>query len=185
MGWCLKPREGSTSGKASRVARDHRCLLFDWGDTLMRDITEFDGPMATWPRVQVIPYAHEILRELRPSWTICLATNATASSESDIWAALRRVSLDEVVDKIYCFRRIGYKKPALEFFTYILNDLRMNSAQVIMIGDAFETDVRGANQAGIRAIWFNERSAESRHGLMYDTIHTLRELPQALNRFAL
>lgn len=150
----------------------------------MRDIPQFNGPMVTWPRIEVIPHAIETLKILRDSWTLCLATNAVASSESEIWAALRRVSLDEMLDKVYCFRRIGYKKPAREFFTYILNDLQLNCAQVIMVGDAFETDVSGANQAGIRAIWFNERSPESRSGKLYHTIHDLRELPQALNIFA-
>ncbi len=125
------------------MPRNNRSLLFDWGDTLMRDIPEFDGPMANWPRVEVIPYARETLRALRPSWTLCLATNAAASSEGEIWAALRRVGLDEMFDQVYCFHRIGYKKPAKEFFTYILNDLQLNAAQVIMVGDAFETDVRG------------------------------------------
>ena len=27
------------------------CLLFDWGDTLMRDFKEFDGPMKDWRRL--------------------------------------------------------------------------------------------------------------------------------------
>jgi FMN phosphatase YigB (HAD superfamily) len=49
-----------------------------------------------------------------------------------------------------------------------------------MIGDSFEKDVLGANQAGIRAIWFNARTTQSRTGSLYRTIHDLRDLPIAL-----
>jgi len=159
--------------------RATRCLLFDWGDTLMRDL-KLPGPMAAWERVEAMPYAVEVLAALRPHWTLALATNATDSDEAAIWAALHRAGLGHFLDKVYCFRRIGRRKPSAEFFAYILNDLQADRARVIMIGDDFETDVLGANRAGLRATWLNERSPEERVGEMYSTIHDLRALPAAL-----
>jgi FMN phosphatase YigB (HAD superfamily) len=52
-----------------------------------------------------------------------------------------------------------------------------------MVGDNFEADVLGANRSGIRAVWFNEQGDETRTGEMYQTIHDLRSLPQALETF--
>ena len=156
------------------------CLLFDWGDTLMRDDPNASGPMFTWDHVEVMPYAFQVLTSLRSEWLIALATNAVDSDEIDIRKALQRVDLDSLIDKVYCFRQIGYKKPSSEFFKFILNDLKLNSSQIVMIGDKFENDILGANQFGIRAIWFNAQSNESKTSKMYRTIHDLNELPNVL-----
>lgn len=161
----------------------NRCILFDWGDTLMRDFPEFNGPMFTWPRVEVLPDACEITARLHTSWIVGLATKAAVSEESDIRMALERVGLNSYLDKIYCFRKIGHKKPSPDFFKYILEDLGMTSGQVIMVGDNFQTDVLGANNNGIRAVWFNEKSKEVKKGQMYRTIHDLKSLPEILKAF--
>jgi putative hydrolase of the HAD superfamily len=156
------------------------CLLFDWGDTLMRDNLNASGPMFTWDHVEVMPHAYQVLTSLRSEWLIALATNAVDSDEIDIRKALQRVDLDALVDKVYCFRRIGHKKPSSEFFKFILNDLKLNLSQIVMIGDKFENDILGANQFGIRAIWFNTQSVDSKTSNMYCTIHDLNELPNVL-----
>jgi HAD superfamily hydrolase (TIGR01509 family) len=162
------------------IPRESRCVLFDWGDTLMQDLAEFEGPMVTWPRVAVVPHAEEALAELRGTWTLALATNAAASDEKDIWAALRRVGLDRYLDKVYCLRGVGHQKPSPEFFEHILEDLGIERSRVLMVGDSFERDVLGANRCGIRAIWLNENTEEAREGEMYRTIHSLRSLPRAI-----
>jgi len=149
----------------------------------MRDLPGYDGPMATWPRVEAMPHAAETLATLQSGWLIALATNAAASDETQIRAALARVGLAHYFDAIYCFRAIGYKKPSAEFFAYILNDLGIPATSAIMIGDDFETDVVGANRCGIRAVWLNTVSNEARRGEMFETIHDLSELPQALAGF--
>lgn len=156
-----------------------RCLLLDWGDTLMLDFPQFNGPMATWPQVEMVQGADEVLRKLRSTWRLVLATNAVDSSDVEIRKALSRVGLDVLIEEIYCFGRVGYRKPSPEFFAFILRDLRLKPDDVIMVGDSLENDVLGANRAGIHAVWLNHGSGE-RRGAMYRTIHKLSELPIAL-----
>jgi putative hydrolase of the HAD superfamily len=163
------------------MSSQHGCILFDWGNTLMQDFTEFDGPMYTWPQVEVMPHALEVMAELIPHWSFALATNAADSGEKDIWAALHRVGLDRYIDKVYCFRKINHKKPSLEFFAYILNDLRIDPMDAIMVGDNFEVDVLGANRAGLYAIWLNRLDEKCIKAANHTTIHDLRELPLAVN----
>ena len=167
----------------SGIARESRCVLLDWGDTLMRDFPEFSGAMDAWPHVEVIPNVKEVLAELRPQWTLALATNSIDSDETAIWKALDRVGLCALLDKVYCFQTIGHSKPAPSFFDYIVKDLGMDKCHMVMVGDGFEKDVLGANQSGIRGIWFNESSAEVRVGKMYKTIFDFRSLPGALAAF--
>ena len=159
-----------------------RCILFDWGDTLMRDFSEFSGPMSTWPRVEAIPHASDVLVRLHDAWVVGLATNAADSDEADIWAALRRVGLDAWIDSIYCFRSVGHPKSSPAFFEHILNDLRVDRENVIVVGNDFKTDVLGANRAGIRAVWLNEQTGETKVGEMHTTIHSLDGLPSMLER---
>jgi HAD superfamily hydrolase (TIGR01509 family) len=166
-----------------QLQRVNRCLLFDWGDTLMRVFPEFDGPMVAWPMVEAMPFAGQVLTELRIRSMLVLATNAANSEEAEIRAALDRVGLDQLLDKVYCYRRIGHKKPSKEFFEYILVDMGVEPSRAIMVGDDFEADVVGANDCGIRAIWYNPRTAEKHESAMHQTIHDLRSLPQVLDSF--
>ena len=159
------------------------CLLFDWGDTLMRDFKEFSGPMKDWPRVETLPGAADMLAVLHPDWTLAVATNAEDSAEADIRAALQRVELDRWLDRVYCFKNIGYKKPSREFYQYILDDLKLSARSVFMVGDNLAADVLGANACGIRAIWFNPHSLVIRKGDLHRTIHTLAALPALLEDF--
>jgi HAD superfamily hydrolase (TIGR01509 family) len=136
--------------------------------------------MKDWPHVQAVPGAAEMLAALRPYWTLALATNANDSAEADIRAALQRVNLDRLLDKVYCSMQIGHKKPSLEFYQYILDDLKLNPRLICMVGDNYKADVLGANACGMRAIWFNEHSLVVQENNLQRTIHDLRALPDIL-----
>jgi HAD superfamily hydrolase (TIGR01509 family) len=162
---------------APALAAGHRrCLLLDWGNTVMRDYPAFTGPMYRWPRVELIPAVAEALTGIRERWRVGLATNAADSREWEIRAALRRAEIETLFDRVYCFHGIGHRKPSPEFFATILADLDIGASEAVMVGDDFESDILGANQAGLRAIWFNERTTENRSGTMYRTMHGFQSL---------
>ena len=159
------------------------CILFDWGDTLMRVFPEFSGPMKDWLRVEAVSGAVDVLSALHVDWTLALATNAADSDEEDIRLALRRVGLELWLEKIYCFKAIGHKKPSPEFFNYILEDLGLSAGQTVMVGDDYVADVLGANRCGLRAVWLNERTDEEHKNKKQRTIHELGALPDLLPEF--
>ena len=169
----------------SRTARESQCVLFDWGDTLMRDFPEFSGPMTAWPHVEALPNVKELLVKLRPQWTLALATNSVDSDETAIWEALDRVGIRSLLDKVFCFQTIGHSKPSPDFFDYIVKDLGMDRCRMVMVGDGFEKDVLGANRSGIRGIWFNESSDEVKVGKMHKTIFDFLSLPNILASFGI
>ena len=160
--------------------RESRCLLLDWGDTVMRVFSEYEGPMFDWPRVEAVDGIRETLTRLRPDWTIVLATNAADSEEREIWSALARAGLDELIDRVYCFRGVGHRKSAPEYFEQILANLEIEPNRAVMVGDDFEADIMSANRSGIRAIWFHEDGTDDKTGAMHRTIHDLAELPETL-----
>ena len=146
----------------------------------MKVFPEFSGPMVDWPEVAAAPYAAQVLAELHPHCILALATNARDSREDQIWSALERACLSVHLDKVYCYQNIGQLKPARQFYEYILMDLQLPAEQVIMVGDDWQADVLGANQASLRAIWLNTHDAEQRSGPQFQTIHTLAGLIEAL-----
>ncbi len=159
-----------------------KCVLFDWGNTLMRCFPEFHGPMHAWPKVEVIPGAEKMLAQISDGRIIGLATNAADSTEPEIRNALCRVSLNSLINKIYCFRNIGSPKPSRGFFEHILHDLSLGPGEIAIVGDDFERDIVGANSHGIYGFWLNMENSQRRIGRMHDTIYTLRDLPDALAR---
>ena len=47
--------------QTSTLNREARCILLDWGDTVMRVFPENAGPMFTWPRVEELDGIKEVL----------------------------------------------------------------------------------------------------------------------------
>ena len=151
-------------------------VLFDWGDTVMRDHPEITIPMVEWETVEVIEGITEVLAYLHSSGRrIVLATSAAISDEKQIRGALARGGLDSYFSHIYCFKNTDLPKGE-EFYRYILNDLHISASNALMVGDGFEKDVLTANAAGIFAIWFNPRSDETRKDELHLTVHSMWEL---------
>lgn len=151
-------------------------VLFDWGDTVMRDDPAASAPMVEWQTVEVVADIAEVLAYLHSCGRrIGLATSASLSDENQIRGALRRVGLDEYFSRIYCFKNTGLSKGEA-FYRHILSDLGIPAAEVLMVGDGFEKDIQAANAVGIVAIWFNPRSEQTLKGDLHVTVHSMREL---------
>ena len=151
-------------------------VLFDWGDTVMRDDPASTVPMVEWSTIEVVEGIADLLADLHSSGRrIILATSAAISDESQIRGALARVELDQYFSRIYCFKNTHLPKGEA-FYRHILSDLGTPASDVMMIGDSFEKDVLAANAVGIFAICFNPISDEIRSTELHTTVHTMQEL---------
>jgi putative hydrolase of the HAD superfamily len=151
-------------------------VLFDWGDTVMRDYPEITIPMVEWLTVEVVEGIAEVLEYLRfTGRRIVLATSAAISDEGQIRGALARGGLDTYFSRIYCFKNTNLPKGE-EFYRHILHDLGISASDALMVGDGFEKDIEIPNQLGIFAVWFNPRSDETRNDELHVTVHSMREL---------
>jgi len=151
-------------------------VLFDWGDTVMRDYPEITIPMVEWETVEVIEGIADVLAYLHSSGRrLVLATSASISDEGQIRGALARGGLDAYFSHIYCFRNTNLPKGEA-FYRYILNDLIISPSDVLMIGDGFEKDVQIPNSLAIFAVWFDPSSDETRQSDLHITVHSMQEL---------
>jgi len=153
-------------------------VLFDWGDTVMRDHPEITTPMVEWETIEVIEGIADVLAYLHSSGRrIVLATSAEISDEGQIRGALARGGLDTYFSHIYCFKNTNLPK-AEAFYRYILNGLGIPASDALMVGDGFEKDVRIPNTLGMFAVWFNPKSDEMREGNLQVTVHSMQELTE-------
>jgi len=136
--------------------------FFDWGDTLMVDFPEGQGPMYRWPQVAAVAGARKTLAVLHREAGCYLATNARDSKEREIVKALERVGLAIHIDKVFCFQNVRYLKPSPEFFNTILERTGAAPSQAVMVGDSLETDVAGAMEVGMHGIWYNPAGRQGR-----------------------
>lgn len=159
------------------------CLLFDWGNTLMRIFPDQTGPMKYWTTIEEIPFAGDALRCLQNQWQLAVATNAEDSEEDDIREVLQKIWPDIVFDQIFCYRRIGCKKPSVGFFHFVQEHVQHPTERIVMIGDDFSADVEGAITAGLSAVWFNPEHHVKPHSSVVFEFHDFRQLPELLNRW--
>ena len=77
-------------------------ILFDWGDTVMRDHPEITIPMVEWETIEVVEGIADVLEYLHSTGRrIGLATSAAISDEGQIRGALARGGLDIYFSHIY------------------------------------------------------------------------------------
>jgi len=151
-------------------------ILFDWGDTVMRDYPEITTPMVEWKTIEVIEGIADVLAYLHSSGRrIILATSASISDEEQIRGALARGGLDQYFSQIYCFKNTHLPKGET-FYRHILSDLGIPASDALMVGDGFEKDIEAANAVGIFGVWFNLKSDEIRRSDLHVTVHSMGEL---------
>lgn len=132
-----------------------KCFIFDWGNTLMRDIPGMEGPMYTWDHVELMPGVNNVLRVLSERASLYIATNARDSSKHDIFRALERAGISHFITDIFCFREIGHLKPSKEFFDEIMKRIPFHINEILFIGDNPENDTGGAEKYGFKSILYD------------------------------
>ena len=137
--------------------------LFDWGDTLMVDFPGVSGKMCQWGKVEAVYGAREALETLAKTAQIYIATGAADSTELEIKLAFERVGLSQFITGYFCQENVGFLKGSPEFLSSILNKLNTPLANIAMVGDNFEKDIKPAINAGIKPIWFTQKNIENSH----------------------
>lgn len=156
-----------------------RVVIFDWGDTVMRDFPQFRGPMVFWPQVEVTEGIAESLPEIHRNFSICIASNAGDSDATLMAQALERVGLRDYFDFLYTSKELGYAKPSPEFFQEIVNRIAVEPEQCVMVGNDYEKDIIPAKMTGMKTILY-QKKLSSETPLADATIQSMYGLLQCL-----
>ncbi|WP_353313736.1 HAD family hydrolase [Candidatus Albibeggiatoa sp. nov. NOAA] len=129
-------------------------------------------------RHKVKPY-HDVipaLERLYKNYTLCALTNGTADVKRiDKLARFFTVSLRA--------GDVGHAKPHPALFETACQRCEVEPEQVLHIGDHVDSDVLGALQAGMHAIWMNRKKQDwNAEHQPHAIIHSLEELDNVLKQ---
>ena len=100
--------------------------------------------------------AEELLDYLGAKYALYVVTNGVAATQHK---RMQLTGLDRIITKTFISEEVGAPKPRKEFFDACLDGLDRNT--VMLIGDSMTADIRGANDAGIKCVWFNPEGKAS------------------------
>ena len=125
-------------------------------------------------------YAKDILEELGKEYKQYAVTNGSKVAQS---GKLKNSGLDKVFDGVFISEDLGYDKPSVEYFDLVFENIgSRNREEYILIGDSLTSDMRGANNAGVRNIWFNPKKIENTTDVIIDyCINCLDKVPLILD----
>lgn len=129
-------------------------------------------------RFSPYPDAAPTLARLREAGTLLAVVSNWDCSLPNV---LGEVGLGGAVDAIVVSAEVGAAKPDPRMFEIALERLRRRADEALAVGDSIETDVAGAQRAGVRAILL-DRAGTGPAVAGVQKIGSLSELPNMLAR---
>ncbi len=97
------------------------------------------------PFPKVVP----TLLELKKRYRLAVISNGLAIKQ---WEKLIGLGLHHLFDAVITSEEVGAEKPAGEIFKSALREMAVKARECAMVGNKLDTDVLGANRAGILSI---------------------------------
>ncbi len=130
-------------------------LLFDLGDTLMVEESEFKDPTGTTLRADLIPGMGDLVRGLKAQGhSLALVADSRPQTPPNV---LRQHGLYDLFDYLAISEVVGVSKPDPRIFLAALDALGISErdyGRVVMVGNNLERDIVGANRLGLISVFF-------------------------------
>lgn len=104
---------------------------------------------ANWTPVKNV---HATLDALRQQG-LRLAVLSNAADDADVQTLVQQAGLRSFMDFVLTSAVCGWRKPHPQAFQLALKHWPFPPAEVLMVGDRLEADIRGANLAGLPSVW--------------------------------
>ncbi|MFC1726095.1 HAD family hydrolase [candidate division KSB1 bacterium] len=153
-----------------------KAVIFDWGDTLMRDFPDFKGPMAYWKKIMVMPGVVTALERLHKEYILCAASNAGDSDAVMMGEALARAGIRRYFRRIYTSKELGFSKPDERFFLVIAKRIRVKPEECLMVGNDYEKDIIPAKSIGMKTVLFLEMDYVKKFESADFKVHSIKEI---------
>ncbi len=115
-----------------------------------------------------------------------MAIISNAADEANTQKLIDKLGARQYFEAIVISAAAGIRKPDPSIFTDLLETMRLQPSQVVMVGDTLKADILGARNAGIFSIWLtrrvdNDANQSQRNQITPDaTIGRLSDLPELL-----
>ncbi len=159
-----------------------------WSEALaeygVRDKSLAEHLDATFPsqrrgRHIVYPDTEPALKKLQAVYQLAIVSNGPTDLQRE---KLEGSGLEGYFDVVVIAGQVGIAKPDTRIFEAVLEQLGLKAEKTIMVGNKLATDIGGAQQAGIKAIWLNRDRKERSDPAEPDyEINSLNELQLILD----
>ena len=120
-----------------------------------------------------------VLRKLQESYRLALVSNGTPDLQRE---KLDGSKLEPYFEAVFISGELGIRKPDARIFAAVLERLGVSAEMAVMVGNSLESDIAGALQAGIKAVWMNRDGTEPDGSIRPDyEISNMNELQYVLN----
>ncbi|MBE5940533.1 MAG: HAD family hydrolase [Lachnospiraceae bacterium] len=128
-----------------------------------------------------MPYIPEALEEFNKMGIPMYVLSNSGFTAEALAILLERLGIRKYFKQIWSSADYGKVKPSRDFFEMAIEHaLSDNPAEkrenIIFVGDTYNTDVKGANDAGIDVIWINHKDEKNTDNLSVHTIRNTSEL---------
>jgi len=123
-------------------------------------------------KTNLFPGTLDTLKYLSEKYSLHIITNGFKEVQ---YLKIRNSGLEPFFKNIHVSEEIGYKKPDAEIFHYAVKQSGTIHENCIMIGDNLDTDIAGAENAGIASVFFNPLKIPINRKVLYE-ISQLQEL---------
>lgn len=125
--------------------------------------------------------AKETLKALEKTYKQYAITNGSIVAQK---GKLKKSGLDKIFDGVFISEEIGIDKPNKEFFDIVFENVgSTDTREYLLVGDSLTSDILGANNAGIKNIWYNpEKKGKNLDVIVNFTICDLREVVEILRK---
>ncbi len=106
------------------------------------------GPLGT----ELRPGARELLEKWSKEYSLHIITNGFKEAQ---YVKLKSSKLDAYFKQVIISEEVGHNKPDVKIFRAAEQLSGAKPLNSLMIGDNFETDIKGAKKAGWKSIWYN------------------------------
>lgn len=164
-------RNGTIDRETLRWKRIYLTLLdFKQPDQRMaRELGE--AYLELLPRQQLLmDGALELLQSVQQHYQLHIITNGFETTQ---WQKLESSGIAPFFKEVFTSERCERPKPHREIFDFALKTCATCCEHSLMIGDALEADILGAQKAGWHAAYFNPDKKPHRHQPEYEVTHLL------------
>ncbi len=121
--------------------------------------------------------AIDVLKALSERYKVYALTNGNAD--------VKMIGIDKFLSGAVSSADVGVSKPNPKIFEATLKKAGEEASSCIHIGDDYEDDIVGANNAGIASIWLNERGQKAPSmNLATKVVTKVKEIPHAVKMIA-
>ena len=115
--------------------------------------------------MEYIPGVKEMLDEFEKDRIPMYVLSNSGFTAKSLWVVLDRFGIGQYFSNVWSSADFGKIKPCREFFDMAVDAVLLEHPEerkedILFIGDTYNTDIIGAHDAGIKAVWINRKKEE-------------------------